>query len=477
MVRKSLYRFSLCVARVGLFSTEVQKEDQLEQDDPLAAAEERCAMLPELKKQFGEDSNEVLGTMGEASVLYQLCGQFDKALDLLEQQKEIFVAAAGPVQFGHSSILHDIGITYDSMGNYSKAAENLEKSYNIAVKSVERFNSQASEFNETPKDGDNNKNLVEVQPDEESRRNALLTGQLLVTKSAGSLARVVERMGDINKSLLLYSETAMNLPESDDAYSVQSGDHPHYCSLVNPQIAAYSSHYFSKNVHVKMKGDPSSTKPQFATEEISLITPEILASSKQDAEVALRSLSIQEKYIGKEHPALVSPIANTAWSFFKAGDLETTQDLWNRILAIERRTSGPYSPRAAGAISSLGIIKYFQKDLDEAERLINKAIRMKRKGYGVNKFLHIGLLKYDLGHVIMQRDPGEAMNLFVEASNIFKGALPNRGGGRRHAWYQVSLDSIAAVGYGESVPTPSVKDYSGDSNQANLYDNADTQLR
>lgn len=457
------------------------------EEDPLEAAKKHEEQIPTIKEHFGEKSEELLSNLEETTVLYKLTGKYDKCLEYLEKQKELSLEIDGPISFRQSSILLDMGGIYQDLKNYPKAKENLEKAYDLAIKSVGIYNSKVTnEENTVLSTKELKENAKEI-----INKDALLSGQILMLKAAGSLGRLYESLGDTDSAIYYYLDATINLPDNILGYSMQNADHPHYCSLLNPLLSSYGSVYFDKNFQMELDEAKIVTQKQIGDHSQAVDTKDLvklvgefkhpsehIKEAKFDAEMSYKALLIQEKYIGKENPIIIPSIANTAWNFLRCGDINKTEDLWNRILAIERRVSGPYSCRSATALGALGITKYFQQDFYEAERLIKKAIRLKQESYERRKWLHVALLQYDLGHVLMQVDQKEAMDTFVAVSDHFKG-LPNGAGSRRHPWFQLTLDSIASIGHGgDAAKQLPVKDYNlPPDEQPNLYDYGGRQLR
>ena len=376
-----------------------------------------------------EDKAELCNALNKVANLSQFCGEFNKSIEYLTQLEEQVKESFGPISYQYSSVLHDLGEAHKIVSNIDKAEKYLIDSYDFAFKANEIFNTKPTEDFKVPSQGDIS--YEKIDP--------LLIGQTLVFKSASSLATLYEAKGERLKAITYYRNGVLNLPDHEMGYACLPNDHANFCTLLNPIVSSASAHYLDSYLN--------STLPKEKLEGLGAINTELMMVNEGTIEQSkglLQALSTRENIIGKEHPALISSLATTAWASVNAGDLETAEDLTNRVLSIHRRVSGYHSPASANALTSLALINYFKCDFKESISLLQKAIRMKEEFYDTPVTLHLGVLHYDLGHLLTMVNSKEAMNHFSIAKEIFA-HLPSRMAGKRHPWYQLVIESIHAM--------------------------------
>jgi len=90
--------------------------------------------------------------------------------------------------------------------------------------------------------------------------------------------------------------------------------------------------------------------------------------------LAERSLSIQERELGPDHPGVVDAINNLALLYLTADDFPAAETLFKRVLVITTDALGPDDPAVATTLNNLGMLYWEQDDRERAVQYIGKAL-------------------------------------------------------------------------------------------------------
>ncbi len=95
-----------------------------------------------------------------------------------------------------------------------------------------------------------------------------------------------------------------------------------------------------------------------------------------------RALSICEKVLGKQHPDTASSLNNLAYLYNAKGDYDSAEPLYKRALAIREKVLGKQHPDTARSLNNLAYLFYAKGDYDSAEPLLQRALEILEKVLG-----------------------------------------------------------------------------------------------
>ncbi len=98
--------------------------------------------------------------------------------------------------------------------------------------------------------------------------------------------------------------------------------------------------------------------------------------------LALRSLAIDEKALGPDHPDVAISLNNLALLYETQGKYAEAEPLYKRALAIREKALGPDHPDVAISLSTLAQIYQAQGKYAEAEPLYTRALVISEKALG-----------------------------------------------------------------------------------------------
>ena len=111
-----------------------------------------------------------------------------------------------------------------------------------------------------------------------------------------------------------------------------------------------------------------------------------LNDSKADHESAKslceRTLAINEKVHGKEHPDVASDLNNLALLYDNQGDYKAAKPLYERALAIKEKIYGKEHLSVATSLNNLAGLYYTQSDYEKAKPLYERSLAILEKVHG-----------------------------------------------------------------------------------------------
>src|SRR6202046_695906 len=103
----------------------------------------------------------------------------------------------------------------------------------------------------------------------------------------------------------------------------------------------------------------------------------------QDAiPLAQEALSIQEKALGPDHPAVAQGLNVLALLYFKLGRYAEAEPLYKRSLDIAEKTRGPDDPAVATGLDSLAQVYVNQGRYAEGDALEKRELAIREKAFG-----------------------------------------------------------------------------------------------
>jgi tetratricopeptide (TPR) repeat protein len=95
-----------------------------------------------------------------------------------------------------------------------------------------------------------------------------------------------------------------------------------------------------------------------------------------------RTLAIDEKGFGPEHPNVAMDLNNLAQLLQATNRLAEAEPLMRRALAIDEKSFGPEHPNVATALNNLAQLLQATNRLAEAEPLMRRALAIDEKSFG-----------------------------------------------------------------------------------------------
>jgi tetratricopeptide (TPR) repeat protein len=154
----------------------------------------------------------------------------------------------------------------------------------------------------------------------------------------------------------------------------------------------------------------------------------------------MRSLSIKEKVLGPDHPNVAISLNNLALLYYSQGKYGEAEPLYMRCLAISEKVLGPDHPNVAISLNNLALLYRAQAKYGEAEPLYMRCLAIKEKALGpdhpdVATSLNNLALLYD-----SQGKYGEAEPLYMRCLAIWEKVF-----GPDHPNVAISLNNLALL--------------------------------
>ncbi len=108
----------------------------------------------------------------------------------------------------------------------------------------------------------------------------------------------------------------------------------------------------------------------------------ILGNAVRARRLLERSLAIDEKTYGPDHPTVATSLSNLALVHEALGDAARARGLLERALAIDEKTYGPDHPEVATDLSNLALVHEALGDAARARGLLERALAIAEKTYG-----------------------------------------------------------------------------------------------
>jgi len=148
--------------------------------------------------------------------------------------------------------------------------------------------------------------------------------------------------------------------------------------------------------------------------------------------------------LGTEHPALCNPLYYMAYVYMENKLYDEAEPMIKRILAIQKRETGPFSVPTATALSLLANLCLNRKDFSNAERLMLSALEIKREVLG-NGHLEVGVLEYEMGMVYQQIGNFLSARYCLKRAQRIFGSIPVTkliDGRNEHPWMVATLPRL-----------------------------------
>lgn len=313
--------------------------------------------------------------------VYLNLGQYDPAIDMLEQALAIQMATAGPG--GSAAVKNDLGLALIRVADYRRARELLESAL---------ARNRRDQGERGPAVAENLDNLAELALAtgdlERARSLALESVEIFAShgdrfpretaEAKSGLARILRARNELAAAEELYREAiAITREHFGD-------DHPHIA-------------WFLQNLAVVLR-----ERGELAAAE----------------EMFEESIAVTRRVLGDEHSLVAGSLVVLGALKRDRGDFEAAEAAFTEALAIHTQARGPDHPFVAYDMTSMAMLKSGQGELEEAERLLREALAIYERSVGPDH-QYVASTLTELGLVLTERGtPDEALPLLERALAI-----------------------------------------------------------
>jgi serine/threonine-protein kinase len=151
-----------------------------------------------------------------------------------------------------------------------------------------------------------------------------------------------------------------------------------------------------------------------------------------------RLLVLQKQQLGEAHPGIAGVLSSLAAIQQDLGYYAEAEKLSRQALQIIEKYYGADSPHAAEQLTSLGRALAYQKKLDEATQVLDRAWRVQEAAYGASHPA-VAETANELGTVLAQQGRhAEAEEKYRRAATIYRSVY-----GERHYLVGIALSNVA----------------------------------
>jgi class 3 adenylate cyclase/tetratricopeptide (TPR) repeat protein len=153
-----------------------------------------------------------------------------------------------------------------------------------------------------------------------------------------------------------------------------------------------------------------------------------------------RALAIRERTLGPDHPDVARTLNGLANTFWRRGRYVEAQPLYERALAIWERTFGPASPEVATGLNNLAAVLSNRGRFVEALVMNERALAIRERALGADH-PHVALSLSNIAEVYQRT------GRYVEAESLLRRAIAMRelAFGPDHRDVRESLNTLAGV--------------------------------
>ena len=313
----------------------------------------------DLKSEFRETSQKLTATeLNEKALALWNHGFYtdvDKAIGYLEQ--------AILLDQDFSAAYNNLGLAYDSKGDYDKAIEYYQKSLKIGLKK-----------------------LGSEHPD--------------VATSYNNLGKAYESKGDYGKAIE-YCQKALkiDLKKLGPEHPKVAGDY-NSLGLIYKRRGGYGKaiEYYQKALKIDLK----KIGPEYPGVAKLYNNLGAVYSRKGDYDKAIeyyqKSLKIDLKKLGPEHPGVAIEYNNLGVAYSRKGDYDKAIEYCQKSLKINLKKLGPEHPSVAGGYNNLGMVYKSKGNYVKAIGCFQNSLKIVSKHLGPDH-LHTKLVQENLNSV------------------------------------------------------------------------------
>ena len=327
----------------------------------------------------------------DSDLLFELGGikykfsNYDKAIEIYEKSKDIFLKYIGEDQTNIAKIYNKIGMVWNSKGNYEKALQYYKKSIEINKKSRDvNHISVANNFDNIGSiwlsNGDFNRAIEHYEKSLEIKLKHLGFNHSSIAFTYHNIGQVYYKKGDNNKALKYYeigfAINSKTFKKDDPIFSVYYND----IALV-----------FKSNWNLN-----------------------------RAIEFLQKSLEINLKSNGENHKSVGIAYNNLAECFMRINNYDKSIEYFEKSLLINSKIMGYKNDLVATIFFNLGQVWQNKNDYDKAIENYNKSIKCYNKAYG-DKLYSIGIIYGNIGNLLqLKRNYKLAIKKYKKGYDILK---------------------------------------------------------
>lgn len=318
--------------------------------------------------------------------VYLNLGQYEPAIDMLEQALAIQLATAGPGHAQAAAVRNDLGLALIRVAEYRRARELLES----ALAQNRRDQGERS-----PAVAENLDNLSELEQatGDLERARSLAVESVEIFESYGD--RFPREIAEAKSGLARILRARNELAAAEELYREAIAITREHFGEDHPHIA-----WFLQNLAVVLRerGELEAAEAMFE-----------------------ESIAATRRLLGNEHSLVAGSLVVLGALERDRGDFEAAEAAFTEALAIHTKARGPDHPFVAYDMTSMAMLKSELGELEEAERLLREAIAIYERSVGPDH-QYVASTLTELGLVLTERGaPGEALPL-LERALVIRGS-------------------------------------------------------
>jgi tetratricopeptide (TPR) repeat protein len=303
-------------------------------------------------RMYGEEHPALVAPLMMAGDNARSMGKLDEAEQIYSRMHEMASRLYGPKHYAVSSSLHGLAEVNEMRGEYGKA----EMNYLMASDVLDELR----------------KKVVPTNEEEKAIVKELHDNYYDIRAGLGvmyDLWKKYDKAQQVNREVFFWRP------------DVRRPDHPFYASYLHPSKSLL-------NV-------PMIDRPDIKTQEEEMRVRQKEAESLMTATSYLtrygKVLDLQTRNLGEFHRGVAGALHLMAHVHTEIGDVVSAEKVLKRLLSIRLREQGPESVATAGVYALMGNWHMRKQEWNEAMRLYDKAIEIKKAVLGKTD-LQVGLL-------------------------------------------------------------------------------------
>ena len=434
---------SLCVAQD--FNTLPEQFIQYFDAGQYEKAIEVLQQLLEIqKKTLVEDDSDYASSLSILGFCYYSLGDYVRAIEFYSQALEIQKKVLGEEHSNYTMSLNSLGLCYSELGNYSKAIELHTQALEIQKKVLGEEHSDVATWLNVlglcySKLGDHS-NAIELHTQAlEIQKKTLGQEHPDVAASLNNLGSCYSKLGNYSKAIEQHAQ-ALEIQKK-----TLGQEHPDVAASLN-NLGSYYSDLGDYSKAVELHEQALEIQKKVLGEEYSDVAAWLdnlgscyskLGNYSKAIEQHAQALEIQKKTLGQEHPDVAASLNSLGLCYLELGDYSKAIELHTQALEIWKKTLGEEHSYIAASLNNLGNCYYSLGDYAKAIEIFTQALKIQKKTLGQEhpdvaaSLNNLGSCYSDLGNY------SKAIELHEQALEIQKKTL-----GQEHPDYIGSLKNL-----------------------------------
>jgi eukaryotic-like serine/threonine-protein kinase len=357
--------------------------------------------LPSPPSEHREEIRETRVELSRANALQQM-GSYEEALILARGALARAEALGWPPLVVDGRI--QLGISFNSAGNYAEAEGVLETAYFEAIEA----------------------GVLE---------GAATAADELVATVGYRLARTREAVGWARHA-------EGSLRQVADLEGTRMATHFTNLGLVHHTAGAYEEAKDRQERALAIREEALGPEhPLVASSLLNLgLAHQSMGAYAEAESLFARALAIQQQALGPEHPAVALGLNNVANVHHVTEAYPKARALYEQALTLQERALGPEHPDVARTLTNLGSVRRSMHDYDDARALYERALSIREKTLGAEHPDLAGSLNNLANLHLATKSYEEARTLLQRALAIWESAL-----GPEHFYVGVTCSNLGSV--------------------------------